>query len=130
MAKSETQSKGTCGELIAAAALLFNGYDVFMNPTPKGIIDLVAVKDKQVFTFQVKTFFVRRGHKVAETRTSDASGGKYHASYEGEVDKLLLVDVETAEVFMVMPGIRKTQISKAQVQASRIFPAALASRLF
>lgn len=42
-------------ELIAAAWLLKNGYEVFKNVSAHGIIDIVAIKDGTVLLLDVKT---------------------------------------------------------------------------
>lgn len=122
------QQKGSCGELLAAAALTRGGYEVFLNPTNNGVADLVALKEGKAYRVQVKTFYLKKGSKsgkqylVAECRTSDASQGAYHVPYARLVDMLVLVDTDTAEVFLVPSDIQKTQVHKNQVLKHRIFP--------
>jgi hypothetical protein len=47
--------KGAKGELIACAWLLSEGYEVFRNVSPFGIIDVVAIKDNKISYFDVST---------------------------------------------------------------------------
>ena len=122
------QQKGACGELLAAAALVREGYEVFLNPTHHGLADLVASKDGATLLVQVKTFYSKkpRGNAIpspaAETRTSNTVNGEYHVPYANLVDVLALVDVDSGEVFLLPADFRKCQVSKSQVLEHRIFP--------
>jgi Holliday junction resolvase len=50
-----TQAMGTSAELIACAWLLLHGYEVFRNVCSSGLIDVMAIKDREIFQFDVKT---------------------------------------------------------------------------
>ena len=54
------------GELIAAAWLFKNGYEVFKNVSAHGIIDIVAIKDGAVILLDVKTKNSRLSKEQAE----------------------------------------------------------------
>ena len=107
--------------MLAAAALLANGWEVFLNPTHFGVADLAASKDGVMHRIQVKTFYTHRAgarktpQLSIEVRTSTAAGGEYHRPYTGLVDYIAGVDVESAEVFLVsiddLDG-RKVRIQK------------------
>lgn len=51
--------KGAYCEMIAAAWLLKEGYEVFRNISQHGIADLVAFKDGNIFKFDVKFSEIR-----------------------------------------------------------------------
>lgn len=51
----EQKHKGARNELFAATWLFDNGYEVFRNLSPYGIIDIVAIKDGKIYLFDVKS---------------------------------------------------------------------------
>jgi hypothetical protein len=126
------QDKGACGEHLAAAALLRNGYSVYWNTSFSGVSDLMAQKDGQIFRVQVKTFYDKRQvgryrteksiYRVAEVRTSNTVNGEYHLSYVGLVDIIVLVDTDTGEVYLIPADLRTCQIAKDTISKYRIFP--------
>ena len=130
----KTQDKGSCGEYLVAAALMRNGYEVFMNTSFHGVSDLLASIDGQIYKVQVKTFYEKRAYgkyrkensayKVCEVRTSNMVDGDYHVSYRGLVDLIALADIDTGEVFLLDAGTvsNSCQISKSVVQDKKIFP--------
>lgn len=111
--------KGACGEHLAVAALLRNGYQVHRNVAHSGVDDLIITNGKETFRVQVKTFYInKRGHTVAELRSSAPTG---HRTYENLVDLMLVVDVDTGEVFL-FPSSRQTQAHKNTLSKFKIFP--------
>lgn len=50
----DRKHKGSAAEMRACALLLEHGYEVFRNVSPFGSSDIVAIKDGQVFRFDVK----------------------------------------------------------------------------
>lgn len=46
---------GAQSEMIAAAWLLAQGYEVFRNVSPHGLTDIIATRDNQVLRFDVKS---------------------------------------------------------------------------
>jgi Holliday junction resolvase-like predicted endonuclease len=51
----DTKHVGARSELIACAWLLAEGYEVFRNISPCGLVDIIALKDGKTFFFDVKT---------------------------------------------------------------------------
>lgn len=111
--------KGACGEHLATAALLRNGYYVHRNVAHSGVDDLIITKDEKTFHVQVKTFYIDgRGHSVAELRSSASTG---HHTYENLVDLMVLVDTDTGEVFL-FPSSPRTKARKSLLNKFKIFP--------
>jgi hypothetical protein len=52
-----TKHKGAFAELIAAAWLLAQGFDVFRNVSQHGLVDIVAIQSGVVYYFDVKSAF-------------------------------------------------------------------------
>lgn len=50
--------KGAHNELIACAWLLKNGYEVFRNVSPHGLIDILAIKEGSLTKIDVKSSYV------------------------------------------------------------------------
>ncbi len=92
----------------------------------------MAQKDGQLFRVQAKSFYDKKYlgkyrnensvYRVAEIRTSNMTDGKYHQSYNGLVDMIILVDVDTGEVFSIPPDHGVCQVSKNTLGAYKIFP--------
>ena len=51
----DKKHKGALAELNASAWLLAQGYEVFRNVSPHGLVDLIGIKDGQTYLFDVKT---------------------------------------------------------------------------
>ena len=54
---------GAIGEHLARAWLLRDGYDMFPNGEPRGDIDILAIKDGEIFKIDVKTVTLTIGKK-------------------------------------------------------------------
>ncbi len=110
------------------AALLRNGYQVFIAAAMCGPTDIVVLKDGAKIRVQVKTFYDRqrkdRGiHRVAELRASSTKLPGGHSTYEDSCDCLVLVDCDTSETYLVpLPFERRTLVHKAQLDKYKIFP--------
>lgn len=141
------QSKGRVAEHLAAAALIYNGYQVYHVDFVSGDTDIIAEKDAKLYRCQVKAFYfhecygkpTRRrregkqisrpgsrgyGYKKVELRTSNAGD---HRSYKDLLtDALIAVDVDTGEVFWydLTPESPSTSMNKNSImeKASLIYP--------
>lgn len=51
----DKKHKGAASELVAAAWLLTQGYEVFRNVSPHGLIDIVGIKEGMVEYFDVRS---------------------------------------------------------------------------
>lgn len=61
---------GGYGELIAAAWLLKQGYEVFRNVCPVGPVDLVAMKDGKIELFDVKSSYRNKFGQLIHSKLS------------------------------------------------------------
>lgn len=62
-ATAEQSKQGLINELIAAAWLCEQGYEVFKNVLPRGDIDLVTIKGEEVRRIDVKTLGISDNNK-------------------------------------------------------------------
>lgn len=79
----DRKHQGALAEIIAAAWLLKEGYEVFRNVSSHGLIDIVAIRADEILRLDVKTI------KVGETRPRLS---------QDQIDrgvKLLIVDPKT-----------------------------------
>lgn len=64
--------KGASSELIACAWLLKQGYEVFRNVSPHGEIDVIGIKDGEIYFFDVKTaYFLSTGEYGANRLSAE-----------------------------------------------------------
>jgi hypothetical protein len=64
-------NKGAYNELLATTWLLQNGYYVFRNVSPHGLVDLIAMKDNQLILIDVKASNIYNGKYMGRTLTDD-----------------------------------------------------------
>ena len=62
----DNKHRGAHSELIACAWLLGNGYEVFRNISPYGLMDIIAIKDGQMLKIDVKTKNVHGDQKLTK----------------------------------------------------------------
>jgi hypothetical protein len=65
--------KGAHSELIACAWLLEQGYDVFRNISPYGMMDIIAIKGDEVLKIDVKSRSIgsrKKGHLTTQQRAA------------------------------------------------------------
>lgn len=91
---------GAQSELVAAAWLIGQGFDVFRNVSPHGDIDLIAVRGDELRKFDVKT---ARRRVTQDDRERINLGPKAAPG----VERLFVVP-ETGEVLMEFPEAGKT----------------------
>lgn len=82
----DKSARGATSELLAAADLLRQGYEVFRALSPSASCDLIAMKAGTTYRVQVRT-----GQRYAPT-------GKLHCSRAGAYDLLVVVDLKTGEL--------------------------------
>jgi len=131
-----TQNKGACAEHFAIGALLSLGYSVYHNSSSIGSNDIICEKYNKTYRVQVKSFFDHksiRGKRKYEyvcriailmgNSTKINQGLKTITHFNYDIDMMLIVDTQTAEVFVVPQNkMSQTQISKSSLRDSRIFP--------
>ena len=61
----QPQTKGAISELLACTFLMCRGYQVFRNVSPRGSIDIVAVRGKEIRKFDIKTAVFRENGFIA-----------------------------------------------------------------
>lgn len=66
----DRKHRGARAELLAVTFLLKEGYEVFRNVSPHGLIDLVAIKGGVSVHFDVKTAQITKDSKRLTTRLS------------------------------------------------------------
>jgi len=121
--------KGSAGEHIAAAAFLLNNYSVYHQDNESGGADLLVEKEGELFRVQVKTFYLNTWgkHRPPQQRAnierrSQSKSNDSRIYSEDEVDLFALVDTETAEVFVIPQGYRKTSVNKNSILDRKIYP--------
>lgn len=93
----EDKHKGTLGEALAKVWLLAEGYDVFENVSPHGLVDLIAMKGKEVLYIDVKSVTPKKSN------SHNYTGGTVSKAQKDLGVKLLMVDLGRLECL----GFRK-----------------------
>lgn len=113
------QVKGSAAEHIATAALLLNDYKAYHQDHESGAADIIAEKDGKLYRCQVKSFYTktfggnRNPQQLACLERSGFSKTRTKETRDirGEVDYFILVDLDTCEVYMILPH-NKSSCSK------------------
>jgi len=121
---NNSRFKGAGAEYLAMGALLITGKNIYSYTLNNGDVDFIIEERGTFIKAQVKSFYKENKRGKRRKLVADISKGTEFYTSE-DIDVLLLVDTETAEIFwMDMPINNKKYISKTTAikQGTKIYP--------
>lgn len=95
--RKDSSRTGDIAEYYAVTWLWDNDYEVFKNCGCTGQVDLVAIKDNEIFKFDVKSSYLRSDKQYRYSRTASLTGEQKEKGIH-----LLVFDPETRKCRIVL----------------------------
>jgi len=99
----DTISKGRLGYNLLECELLKRDWELYVPVLENTKIDCIAIKNNQLFRFQIKTIQKNRNRKVLPVRKISHNQGEYkiHHYNASEIDYFVGSDLENDDLYIV-----------------------------